>query len=220
MQLTARIQTREVLLSIPNFREVMLAMGQEIHSELTRRLRFGLGAHGPLPAPKDGGRPYSRSGRLIGSIIVMERVARGQPEVGASGTPYTVVRAVGERPAHEVGNKVKKAAKRTKQLRVAAAIGFALQESVGGVVPEQFLRKKVASDGSRYKLGKLRIRTAETNAGLAGILSVPPKDKRSVNGKRGVYRVFEITDQYRRIAWDVAKATIKVELKVGNVEAA
>lgn len=220
MDITFRLQSREIIMSIPNYREVALAMGDEIKHELLRRLRFGAGARGQLPHPKSGGKPYNATGTLVRSIAVVERVSRSQPEVGRDGTPYAVVRATGDRPPREnAKGKVARAKERTKQARAAAAIGFALQESVGGVVPEHFIRKTPDKSGNRYKLSRIRVRAADTNAALAAILSQPPKDARGIKGKRGIYRVFEVNDTYRRLAFNAARATMKIDVRLGGIAA-
>jgi hypothetical protein len=189
-----------------NEREVAEAMGQAIHQKLTTRLAFGLGAHGRLPTPNDGGKPLIRTGTAAASIGVGINEKNGKVSA--------VVRAFGDRPENEnVGAKVARAKRKTKEMRAATAVALTLQSLSGRSVAERFVRKKPTKSGNVFKLSSIRVRTADTNAALFGILSVPPKDPRAKNGGRGVYRVFEKTDYYMEVAAAAARRVARFILR-------
>jgi hypothetical protein len=172
-----------------------------IRAELTTRLEKGVGARGTLPNPKDGGQAMQRSGRVLSSIGVV--IKKNRKSETAQWIAF--VRALGDRPAQEVGNKRAAAREKQRQLRAAASIGFALASLTAGgqAAIAKYRRKKQSKDGQAFRLGGLRIRAGLTNASVAAILSQPPVDKRARNGQRKQYRVFESNETYERIARDV-----------------
>lgn len=186
-------------LKILNEREAVAEMGEAVKTSLLRRLAFGQGSRGALPRPKEGGQPYSRTGTLVRSIAVgvNSRQRRDGEQVWQS-----VVRAWGDRPANEnVEKKVKAARAAQRQRRAELAVALTLSSLGGNTVDAFYLRKKPTKSGQIFKTGSVRVRTADSNAALAGILSVPPKDARSKKGNRGVYRVFEPSPEYVRVAY-------------------
>lgn len=198
MKLKATITVPELRLVIKNEREVVAAMASTVADSVKARAVAGTG----LPSPKDGGRAYNRSGTLTASIGFSE------PKQTKSGVWRSIVRAYGARPVGEnVAKKVSRARERTKALRASAILGASLRSLAGQTVAG--LKKT----GAGIKLARIRVRAGMTNAAVAAILSVEPKDKRSVAGGRKIYRVFEALDREARAAERVARATMKPVLE-------
>ena len=178
--------------------EVVGLMANAVKREVLRRWSRGLGAQGRLPVPLDGGRALYRSGTMIDSTRAYP--SRRRPD-------KWVVAPTGKRPDDEnVAGKKKRARAKTKRLRERKKRLFMrISGARAAAMGKRELRKAL-------KLGKLRRRTADTNAALAGILSVPPKkgDKRGRN--RGVYRLFEPSEHYARAANAAAQEHIRLTL--------
>ena len=174
------------------------AMASAIAAEVKSRAARGVGAQGNLPKPKDGGRPLWRTGTLIRSIEALP---------SARDPTRWAVRATGDRPTEERGaTKVAGAKARTKALRAERVGAFiAANPTRALALGKRELRKEL-------KLGKVRVRAADTNAALAGILSVPPRDKRAKAGGRKPARVLEANDDYRQLGARVAAAIIQPRL--------
>lgn len=199
-------------LALVNEGETLMAMGKAIEIRLRTRLIQRDGAHGPLPMPKDGGRPYVRSGSILESI---------KTYLSARGTVLAaVVAPTGPRPENEnVAAKLTRARKKTRELRAVASVALAFAQFGGNTAGlDRFTRKVPTKSGQVFKLGSFRVRAADTNAALAGILSVPPKDQRSINGGRGVYRVFERNEEYERAAQEQARKTARFVMRVTRAQ--
>ena len=213
------VKVPEYDIQIVNERATVEAMADAVKAQLVRRLAFGMGARGALPRPKSGGQPYSQTGTLAKSIgvVVSNRPARpkkGQAPVLVADRWRAVVRALGDRPANEnVDRKVKAARDAQTQRRATLAVALSLSLLGGNTVDPMYLRKRATKSGDVFRVSSVRVRTADTNAALAGILSVPPKDPDAKKGGRGVYRVFEATDEYRAIAYRVAAGMIKARVE-------
>jgi len=96
-------------------------------------------------------------------------------------------------------------------MRAAAVLGEAFGKlGSGRGVSDAFETKK---KGKGIKLTRMRARTADTNAALAGILSAPPKDKRAKAGNRAIYRVFEASDRYVDLGNNEANTALKYRLR-------
>ncbi len=143
----------------------------------------GIGAHGALPSPKAGGRAYNQTGTLVRSISAVP--SKRNPK-------RWLVRATGARAGGKA--KAKRARARTKALRSARVATFLASNPLAAFTMGKRERRKALG------LGRLRRRAADTNSSLAAILSVKPKDQRAKRGRRGVYRVLEATDRYRKMA--------------------
>jgi len=194
-----------------NEREVVLEAALAVKDRLVRRLRFGLGSTGPLPHPKDGGRPLLRTGRLLASIDV------GLYQRGTEGW-NAVVRPFLDRPDKEV--RVARSARRTEGRQAALALGLFFTALGGGAVPAKHVRKKPTKDGQVFKGLKVKAsRSGITNAAVAAILSQPPVDQAARKGGRAVYRVFERSAEYDKIIKDVVDARLMVRI-VGKRAAA
>lgn len=205
MELSFEARVDELELVIVNERETVQAMGEAQRERTVTRLLSGQGATSSLPRPKDGGRAMQRSGALASSIAnLLTRNRKGEW--------VSTVRATGNRPESEnVAKKKQRAKAKTKELRAAMAVALTLQ-SIAGEVDSDLVRKKVGKDGSHFKLSRFKVRAGETNAAIAAILSVPPKDIRGVNGGRGVYRVFEPSAGGREAAAFAARRTMIAKL--------
>ena len=182
----------DLTLEIENEPEVVGIMARTIAEEITGRLERGRGSKGALQRPKDGGKPLIKTGELLGSI-------EGYP---SKRDPKSwVVAPTGKRTGDEIAFKKKSARLKTKRMRqrkrdamfMRAQRSPELMAKLDGMTRRQ--RTKM------LKLSEIRFRTADTNAALAAILSVAPKDKRAKNGKRAEYRVFE------QVAEDFEKAS-------------
>ena len=220
MELRVDILVHPFTIEPTNEHETVEAMGNAVRSRLLARLRFGQGASSSLPRPKAGGQPYQRTGTLVGSIqTVMRQAGRGRvigPQQSAGAYAWTaVVRPTGDRPKEENIQRKRGAAKaKTRERRTEATVAFSLASLGGNAAPSRFVRSKPNAKGDVFRLSRIRVRTADSNAALAGILSVRPNDTRSKKGGRGVYRVFEATDEYRRIAAAECKRVAKFEVRV------
>jgi hypothetical protein len=195
-----------------NERETITAMTTRFLIRLKTRTIAGRGVDGPLPAPKDGGQAYNRTGTLVSGIA---HVVAWKPRAGAQratfgplavsdGTWTGVVRAFGDRPANEHGTTERaqySARRRQAEARAGAAVGGFLS-SLGSPVPG--LR--------RPRLSRIRVRTVSTNAALAAVLSVRPRDLRASNGGRAEYRVFEANDGEHEEMGEIARSMLVVEL--------
>lgn len=185
-----------------NERETITAMTQRLAARIIERTRAGQGVSGALPRGKGDNAPMNRTGALLAlfGAAVQERDGR------VSG----VVRAFGSRPAHErlsIQKKTAAARARTAQLRAAAVVGGFLRHQATG---DPVVGRR--SRGRGISLSRIRVRTVTNNGALAAILSVPPKDRRSINGNRGVYRVFEARDSEQAELGVIARGMLVVEL--------
>ena len=207
-----------------NPKETVRAMAVAVSKDVKKSTRAGRDAHGRmLPRPKDGGRALIRSGRFFRSIMASPAKSRNKKPAasGKKRPPRYVVFAQGARDdVKDVLGKKRRARERTKQMRAAAVLGEAFGAmATGRGISSDFKRNKKKAGIS---LGRMRVHVVSTNAHLAGVLSVPPKDRRGKNGRRGVYRVFEASDRYRLTARDAAvkverhRLTSKRSIKVGK----
>lgn len=207
MELRFDVTVTPMDLKIQNEQEVAKAMAQAIWRKVVARLVSGHGSRGPLPTSKQGNPPLNRTGTMMRSINIGLRQR-------SNGNWESVVRCFGDRPPEEnAAAKVARAKVKTKQLRAAVALGAALTFAAGGRIDPRILRKTPTKTGKMLKLSRVRVRAADTNASLAAILSVRPHDKRSINGSRGVYRVFERSDLYQQAAFDAARGVLRARLE-------
>lgn len=192
------VEVRKLELGVRNEREVVEAMTERMLVRVRERTQRGTGVDGAqLPRPKHGGQALQRSGQLRASIGATVKETRGGVFVGH-------VKPLGART--DVGNRATNAKVKTQMLRAAAVIGALGQISATGATPGRKAR------GPGIRLSRVRVRTADTNAALAGILSVPPKDLRASNGQRGLYRVFVASTREHAELAQVAQRTLVVEL--------
>lgn len=210
-------------LRVPDYRLVVgneleadLAAAAQIQSNVIQRLQAGEGATGALPPTKDG-RPGIRSGELAASIGILQRERRTK-----SGSKISVVvRPLGKRTGNTDQRSEKKetfaadvevrrraAAQKQKALRAAVAASVLVRALANGSASVAHMLTKAG----RLKVSKLRVRTADTNAALAGILSQPPKDKRAKAGGRGQYRIMQANQQDREDAAREVARTLAVSL--------
>lgn len=197
----------EFELFVENETATVEVMGGAILVALKARLASGLGARDALDRPKAGGKALHSTGTLAASIAVEVVQRRGHP--------VALIKPTGDRPASEnAGEKAKRAAAKTKTLRAAKTMALRMAASQGEKIDSHWMRKKPTKSGETFKVGSIKVRAATTNAALAGILSVAPKDKRGIAGGRGVYRVFVGSNNYQRIATDAAKTIVKFGLRV------
>lgn len=87
--LTLGLQELRVEGVLENAREVLGEAGKQLAQAIQDRLRAGLDGEGKaLPAPKDGGAPFNRTGKFIGSIKFrrMRSSAVGGGLVGPTGS--------------------------------------------------------------------------------------------------------------------------------------
>jgi hypothetical protein len=214
---------------IGNTLEVIEAMTSEVAGRVKFRASRGLGPEDRLPAPKDGGRPIHRTGQLVASIGYVVRTMT--PKGKALASPVGVVRATGRRvdagdpaqygrrrsrqaPREYIARKARAARARTKQLREDKVARVMLSPSA----EEQAWMDRVMATGRRSRapkslgLGKIRVRTAETNAGLVAILRQPPRDKRARSGNRERYVIIAANEMDMIAAKLVAKRVARPEL--------
>jgi len=196
----------EFELVVDNESETVGAMGDAILVALRSRLSSGFGASSALAAPKSGGKALHRTGTLAASIVSEVALKRG--------VLVAIVKPTGNRPDSEnAEGKVSRARAKTKLLRAEKIASLITQAMSGASIDRHWLRKKPTKDGQVYKVGSVRVRTANTNAALAGILSVAPKDKRGISGGRASYRVFVASSEYQRLATEAAKLIVKFSLR-------
>lgn len=175
-----------------------------------------------MPAPKDkgsaynpGGKPLNRTGLFLSNITYAQKKTRKQKSGKKAPVKYAV-KSEGKRPKSEnVAAKKKRAREKTKQARAAAVLGEAFGKlATNRGIHSKFSRMKPSYDSlgrkrTGIKLGRIRFRTADTNAALAGILSAPPKDKRAKAGNRAQYRVFVASPRYVSLGDREANKTIR-----------
>lgn len=200
MRIKLRARLPQLELKIVNEREMIEEVTTVLAAGIKARTEAGQGALGALPLPKSGDHAaLSATGRLVNSIqgVVQEKTKDGETRWRG------VVKPTGARPAEENVREKKFAAERkTKQLRAAVVVVTALGRWAGSSKSE-----------GKVRLGRLRVRTAETNASLAGILSTEPKDPRGISGHRGLYRVFALRDSEVAGASKIVQDRIKPELE-------
>lgn len=168
---------------LDNERHVLSLASQDILTDIQARFRSGLDARGSMPTPKDGGRPMQRTGSFASSFGWKIRTNK-------RGVMRGVVRAWGNRPDKEkaaIRKKTLSARWRTEQLRA-----------------EYLMDRERRGIRGRGKAKHIRKRTVVDQGSLAAILSQPPADQRSRNGKRAVYRVFEPRAEHWSMVAEVA----------------
>jgi len=185
-------------LRLKNEPSVLQQMVGTLAPAVRGRAQRGEGVAGPLPAPKDGGRAYNRTGQLGASITGSIR-QRGERYVG-------VVRPSGDRRDRDVGAARARARDRTKAMRAAAVLGAALQQLGAGL------------ERTRVRVGRIRARAVDTNAALAAVLSVPPKDPNGIKGGRGVYVVMQPTLAEQNESMNIVNRALLVELMSSGEE--
>ena len=192
----------DLVFEITNEKDTVFGMARAISKAVKQATAAGKDAHGRrMPKPKDAGtknnpngKPMNRTGRLLANIIPAEKKAR-KSKTGKKKPVKYVVKSDGKRPKSEnTAAKKKRAREKTKRERAKEAPVF--NPATG-----------------RFRRSKIRFRTADTNAALAGILSAPPKDKRSKAGNRAQYRVFEASDQYIQLGATESNRRIKFRLR-------
>ena len=209
----------DLVFEVTNEKDTVSGMARAISKAVKRSTASGKDAHGRrMPKPKDGGtknnpsgKALNRTGRLLANIRSVEKKAR-KSKTGKKASVRYAVKSDGKRPKSEnTAAKKKRAREKTKQARAAAVLGEAFGKlGTGRGLHSNFEAKK---RGSGMKLSKIRFRTADTNAALAGILSAPPKDKRSKAGNRAQYRVFEASAQYIQLGATESNRRIKYRLR-------
>lgn len=215
--LTVEATVAELRPVFRNARETVGAMTTRLRQRIAARTAAGQDADGPLPPSKDGNPALQRTRTLLGAI---GQTVKWQPRASvrktmgpareSDGDWVGVVRAFGARPADEaeaVDRKKAAARARTQQLRVAAVLGGFLQHMNA---PSSVLGRKRRGPGIR--LSRVRVRTVVDNMSLAAILSVPPKDKRGIAGKRASYRVFLARESEHEESAQIAQTMLVVEL--------
>lgn len=189
MPLSFEVEMPVLRLEILNRRALIDTMAERVAARVKARAAAGIGDTGQrLPAPKDGGKSYNRTGELVASIGHVMRQLR-------SGEPYAIVQPIGDRGAH---------VERKAQIAAARAIGRALQRAAGvdSRAVDKEMRDQLAAARALgrglARIGRLAgerkwkraARRVTTQMSLARVLSVAPRDPRGVSGGRGVYRVF------------------------------
>lgn len=173
---------------VQNAPDVIRAMSQYELAAVKRRIESGQGASGPLPIPKDGGRPLIRSGQLLASIDALIRTP-GQ------GLPYAEVLPGGTRTdqADRQKGRARDLRRRRGIVRQALkpytskrALFFGVEAWSAGLSKDEVkARLSKIKHTSRLRGGR--------NMDVASILANPPKDKRALRGNRGIYDVFHAT---------------------------
>tara|TARA_Y100000588_G_C14180780_1_gene893584 strand:+ start:94 stop:768 length:675 start_codon:yes stop_codon:yes gene_type:complete len=209
----------DLVFEVTNEKDTVSGMARAISKAVKQATAAGKDARGRrMPKPKDAGtqnnpngKPLNRTGRLLANIRPVEKKTR-KSKTGKKAAVKYAVKSDGKRPKSEnLAAKKKRAREKTRQARAAAVMGEAFGKlGTGRGLHSSFEAKK---RGSGMKLSKIRFRTADTNAALAGILSAPPKDKRSKAGNRAQYRVFEASDQYIQLGGQVSNKLIKYRLR-------
>tara|TARA_Y100001938_G_scaffold151201_1_gene247362 strand:- start:18627 stop:19301 length:675 start_codon:yes stop_codon:yes gene_type:complete len=209
--ITADVLIPDLVFEVTNEQSTVRAMASVIARAVKKNTIAGKDAFGrKMPAPKDkgskqnpDGKALKRTGRLIAEILAHEKKRRRR-KASKSGKKSPIaygVKSAGKRPKKEnVAAKKKRAREKTKQARAAAVLGQAFGQLSTGQS-----KKKV-------RLSRIRFRTADTNAALAGILSAPPKDRRSKAGNRAQYRVFVASPEYQALGSQQANKTIRYKM--------
>tara|TARA_A100001011_G_scaffold127359_1_gene134316 strand:- start:152 stop:847 length:696 start_codon:yes stop_codon:yes gene_type:complete len=215
--ISADILVPDLTFEVTNELQTVAGMAAAISQAVKAATKAGKDAHGKkMSKPKDAGskenpngKALKRTGRLIANITHEKKKAR-KSKTGKKPQVRYAVKSGGKRPADEnVAAKKKRARDKTKQARAAAVLGEAFGTLSGRGISSDFQRKK---RGSGIKLSKIRFRTADTNAALAGILSAEPKDKRAKAGNRAQYRVFVASARYVNIGEEKANKLMRYKL--------
>lgn len=201
LRISADILVPDLTFEVVNELQTVAGMAAAISQAVKAATKAGKDAHGKkMPKPKDAGskenlngKTLNRTGRLIANITHAKKKAR-KSKTGKKAPVKYVVKSDGKRPKEEnVKAKKKRARDKTKRERAKEAPQF--NPSTG-----------------RFRKSKIRFRTADTNAALAGILSAPPKDRRSIAGNRAQYRVFEASNRYINIGEEKANKLMRYKL--------
>jgi hypothetical protein len=226
--ITADVLIPDLVFEVTNEENTVRAMASVIARAVKKNTVAGKDAFGrKMPAPKDkgskqnpDGKALKRTGLLIAEISAHQK-KKSRRKTSKSGKKSPIaygVKSAGKRPKKEnVAAKKKRAREKTKQARAAAVLGEAFgQLGTGRAVSRSFkLRSGFTSTGKArtgIRLGRIRFRTADTNAALAGILSAPPKDRRSKAGNRAQYRVFVASPEYEALGNQQANKTIRYKM--------
>jgi hypothetical protein len=224
--ISAEVFVPDLIFEVTNEDGTVRAMAAAIAREVTKTTKAGKDAFDKkMPQPKDKGKknnprgkPLNRTGLFISQITAVPKKAK-KSKSGKKRPVKYAVKSEGKRPkAENVAAKKKRAREKTKQARAAAVLGEAFgQMGSGRALHKSFSYRKRAYGAHRkstkgIKLGKILFRTADTNAALAGILSAPPKDKRSKAGNRAQYRVFVASPKYVKLGNEQANRTIRYKL--------
>lgn len=201
LRISADILVPDLTFEVTNELQTVAGMAAAISQAVKAATKAGKDAHGKkMPKPKDAGskenpngKTLNRTGRLIANITHAKKKAR-KSKTGKKAPVKYVVKSDGKRPKEEnVKAKKKRARDKTKRERAKEAPQF--NPSTG-----------------RFRKSKIRFRTADTNAALSGILSAPPKDKRSIAGNRAQYRVFVASNRYVNIGEEKANKLMRYKL--------
>jgi len=199
--ISADILVPDLTFEVTNELQTVASMAAAISQAVKAATKAGKDAHGKkMPKPKDAGskenpngKTLNRTGRLIANITHAKKKAR-KSKTGKKAPVKYVVKSDGKRPKEEnVKTKKKRARDKTKRERAKEAPKF--NPSTG-----------------RFRKSKIRFRTADTNAALAGILSAPPKDPRAKAGNRAQYRVFVASARYVNIGEEKANKLMRYKL--------
>tara|TARA_B100000700_G_scaffold35741_1_gene34771 strand:+ start:1007 stop:1654 length:648 start_codon:yes stop_codon:yes gene_type:complete len=199
--ISADILVPDLTFEVTNELQTVAGMAAAISKAVKAATKAGKDAHGKkMPKPKDAGskdnpdgKALKRTGRLIANITHAKKKAR-RSKTGRKPPIKYVVKSDGKRPEEEnVKAKKKRAREKTKRERMKEAPRF--NPATG-----------------RFRKSKIRFRTADTNAALAGILSAEPKDKRAKAGNRAQYRVFVASARYVNIGEEKANKLMRYKL--------
>lgn len=185
---------------IANEKDTVESGCKTVAAAVKSRLARGVGSRGSLPRGRGNNKPLVQTGQFLDSVgYVIHPVRRRGQATGYRG----VVRAMGARNDLGVKTKVRRAAQKTKHLRATVVLGAALS-SLSGAGNSS----RLTGNALKKRIRKTRVRTANTNAALAGILSQPPRDKSAKSGNRGLYRVYEVTERYTSLGYKAMKKTV------------
>lgn len=207
--LSVEIIVPEFRLVVENAEEVILAMGKYELAAVRARIESGQGAKGPLPVPKDGGRPLIRSGQLLASLEAKYTMPN-------RGLPYAEILPEGYRSDVSERRKGRTAALRRARgaLRESLRPFTARRGAAGRIgldpMPAPMSREEVSARVKSIK-GRGRVRGGR-NMDIAAILAYSPKDKRGRAGNRGIYDVFHATADEREEMTRIAAAILIVAM--------
>ena len=175
---------------VENAREVVRAMAENHLRRTRKRLERGESHAGPLPVPKDGGRPLNRSGQLINSLGIQLK--------GSAERPFAEILPQGKREDADDRGKRRRAGLARRRRSLSTRLRASGMD---------------ARDARRAATARIKAsRAASRNMDVAAILANEPKDQRSINGDRERYWILGKSDEDERILAEIAASLARFAL--------
>jgi len=199
-----------------NERSVMTGLGPQLRKMMVSRILRGQDSRDKTTKkPKDGGRPFFRTGTLAGSITEIIRPYKARKSVKFEGGRVAVESQRWELVVLPAGQRMEglKTRQRALKRRIQG-------RKFGVIMAAAFSESPPSRATLRKQLSKITSKTGTTNARVAGILSMPPADKNSRAGQRGIYRMVEMSNRESNLASNYVRQNIIMDLVAVDVRGA